>query len=419
MELVILLLLIWLILEAFLHIWLGLLRRRFTNVIITGKDEAPILSRTGLEKFFKHGYDPELGWVRKPNTSKVEKSLEGDKTFHVNDIGSRTNPGHEDLPMKVVSYGDSYTFGREINDNETFQHFLAKKLKCNIGNFGVGNYGLDQAFLRFKRECDKWKKAKTLLIGVVPDTVQRNLAMWKHFSEYGNTFGFKPRFIIEDNKLKLLENPGNKKENFYDVKPLLKTLKANDHFYKAKFRRDVFKFPYFWSILRYPKRKITLFTIYSGVYALELLHIDWRKSKILPSQKATRAVQYNVKDLIKYYKDPKLLNVTIEIAKEFAELAKKHNMKPLLLLLPMHNDLEYMKETEDIYYKPLLEKLSPIMPCVDMGEHFLKHDINDFFYTEGEPGAYTKQGDHYNAKGNKLVADVTHKFMKKHGFELE
>ena len=40
--------------------------------------------------------------------------------------------------------------------------FFIKKIKSKVSNFGVGNYGLDQAYLRFKRnyknKVDRSKK---------------------------------------------------------------------------------------------------------------------------------------------------------------------------------------------------------------------------------------------------------------------
>ena len=45
--------------------------------LIMQKDEKPELSKSGLKKFFVHGYDPELGWVRKPNTFHNELGRDG------------------------------------------------------------------------------------------------------------------------------------------------------------------------------------------------------------------------------------------------------------------------------------------------------------------------------------------------------
>jgi len=41
--------------------------------LITDSDENPNLSVEGLKRFIPNGYDSELGWMRKPNTSHDEK----------------------------------------------------------------------------------------------------------------------------------------------------------------------------------------------------------------------------------------------------------------------------------------------------------------------------------------------------------
>ena len=57
--------------------------------LITEKDESPKLSKQGLRKFLLHGYDPELGWVRKPNTSHDEIGEKETTTWHIDESGSR------------------------------------------------------------------------------------------------------------------------------------------------------------------------------------------------------------------------------------------------------------------------------------------------------------------------------------------
>lgn len=205
------------LIEVFLHFLIRILKNRFDN-LITKSDEVPRLDLKKLESFLEKGYDPELGWVRKPLTSKTEPSFSGEKSYHINSYGSRINPGNENRKTKILTLGDSYTFCREVNDDETWQYFLAKMAKTNVANFGVGNYGLDQAFLRFKREIKNFNEAKIVIIGVVPATLLRNLCLWKHYSEFGNTFAFKPRFILYKDNLKLIKNPAYKKEFFMILK---------------------------------------------------------------------------------------------------------------------------------------------------------------------------------------------------------
>ena len=228
--------------------------------LITKKDEFPTLDKKGLEKFFEHGYDQELGWVRKPNTSHEEIGKHGKTFWSIDQKGSRKNPSNEISNSKISCYGDSFTFGRQVNNNETWEYYFSKLSKTNIQNFGVGNYGIDQALLRLKREFPH-NKTKIVLMGVVPDTISRILSMWKHYYEYGNTFGFKPKFGFSNNKLNLLTNPINNKKKFSEYQKFLPYVQKNDYFFKNKFKKEIIYFPYSFTILRNFSRnfKITKF----------------------------------------------------------------------------------------------------------------------------------------------------------------
>lgn len=103
-----------------------------------------------FKKIFDHGYDNELGWVRKPNTFHNEIGRGGEVKWTTNEFGARTNPGFDLSPSSISCYGDSFTFCRQVNDDETWEHFLSKEINQNVINFGVGNYGLDQSVLRIK-----------------------------------------------------------------------------------------------------------------------------------------------------------------------------------------------------------------------------------------------------------------------------
>ena len=73
---------------------------------ITEKDELPELDKFGLEKFLLDGYDPELGWVRKPFTSGFEQGKYGTTMFRINEKGARFNLDYERLPIKISIYGN-------------------------------------------------------------------------------------------------------------------------------------------------------------------------------------------------------------------------------------------------------------------------------------------------------------------------
>jgi len=398
---------VFLIIELFLHILLIKLRSRFSNMIITGKDKLPAIDKNGLNKFLKIGYDPELGWVRKPNTSKTEKSFSGVSSYHINSYGSRRNPTHENLRIKVDTFGDSYTFGRHINDNETWQFWLAEFLKCNVTNFGVGNYGLDQAFLRFKRESGSLK-GNIVIMGIVPETIKRNLSVWKHYNEFGNTLGFKPRFKIERGKLKLVPNPIDNEAKFFEIKKHLCCINQEDFFYEEKFKNYLFTFPYALSILKSPKRKLSLLFFYSVACFLEIFHINWKKMKIIPKTRITRHISFNLQDKMKYYRSKALLDLTARIIKEFSQLAKSKGKKPIFIIMPEYDDIEYIKRTGHVFYKPLLNRLRRLIPALDLSKALLNEgDIEELYVNK-------EYGGHYNSKGNKIVAHSLYNFIGQH-----
>ena len=179
---IIIILIGWILLELIFRSVIFSTRKKF-QWFITKNDEFPEFSQKDLEKFFEHGFDSELGWVRKPKTNHDENGKYGITRWSINKKGSRTNPGFEDKKSNISCYGDSFTFARQVNDNETWEHEFSKIIEENVQNFGVGNYGIDQALLRLKREFLK-NKTKIVIMRVVPDTISRILSVWKHYAEY-------------------------------------------------------------------------------------------------------------------------------------------------------------------------------------------------------------------------------------------
>ena len=54
---------------------------------------------------------------------------------------------------------------RYVNDKDTYGSFhLSKKYKSNVLNFGVGNYGIDQAFLKVLENRKKKSRQKLYFV---------------------------------------------------------------------------------------------------------------------------------------------------------------------------------------------------------------------------------------------------------------
>jgi len=371
--------------------------------LITKNDEFPEFSKDGLEKFFIHGYDPELGWVRKPNTQHDEKSKDEITQWTVNEKGARTNPNFEDKRSNISCYGDSFTFSRQVNDNETWEQQFSKKIKSNVQNFGVGNYGIDQALLRLKREFIK-NKTDIVIMGVVPDTITRILSVWKHYSEYGNTFGFKPRFIIKNNSLVLIKNPIDNQEKFLNYDKYLDKIRKYDYFYEKKFKKEIIKIPYAISIFKNLRRNIGIIYWIKKIQRLKnndnLDDIKWEAMKYVMKQ--------NLEWRIKLFQDnysQKLLKMIIE---EYVNFSREQNFKPIFIFLPQNDDLIFIKNNFH-FYKKFSKELELIkgLTVIDITKELLKESNLENFYSDDN-----SYGGHYSKKGNEKIAEILYNKMK-------
>ena len=114
------------------------------NWFISIKDELPNYDFKALKKFYYSSFDHKLGWVRKPNTSGYEKGKNDKIQYNIDEYGSRKSI-YDPKNAKIISIGDSYVFCRQVSDENTWQNKLSIKIDSAILNYGVGNYGIDQA----------------------------------------------------------------------------------------------------------------------------------------------------------------------------------------------------------------------------------------------------------------------------------
>lgn len=363
--------------------------------LITSRDDLPQFDRKALKKFISNGFDAELGWIRKPNTSGVESKgsfgakfgHQGKSSYHIDQFGARKNPNHEHMPRVISTFGDSFVFARQVNDNETWQWHLSELTQTNVQNFGVGNYGLDQAFLRLKREVNF---TDVVIMGVVPETIVRILNVWKHYCEYGNTFGFKPRYLLSKTGISLFPNLIDREEKFYSLAKFLPQIRANDYFYKNKFKQDMLKFPYSLAILRHANHHIPL--LYSLI--LRKLYEHFGKQYDEPWN---IILKNNRKYCIELYQDDLAVELLLRIVNEFVLYAKLRGFTPVFMFMPYQTDLEYVKANGGRYYEKVYARMAKMLCTIDLTEKLLsvrENVYNNDFY-----------GGHFNALGNRLVAE--------------
>jgi hypothetical protein len=384
-----------LILEVLSVLLVKSLRKRF-QWLITSEDEYPHLSEEGLRQFFDHGYDPELGWIRKPNTKKEEIGKFGKTQYHIAPQGYRCNPGHEALPQKISFYGDSFMFARQVNDDETAQWYLSEETQTNVLNFSVGNYGLDQALLRLKREYPRYK-TDIVIMGVVPSTIVRVLSVWKHYNEFGNTFGFKPRFVLEGDRLKLVKNFIDTEDKFLRYEEYLPEIRQYDYFYTTKFQREMIKFPYSISIIKNASRNIPLIGLvawYTWVKQETKVQAFPAPMKIIMD--VNLKLRYNL-----FTRNRDAVRLLEKLVAEFVQYAKDNDFSPVFVFMPQKDDMFMVKKKGGPYYQGFLDSISPILHTIDLTPHLIDRADLDELYSDDN-----QYGGHFSKTGNEFVAHV-------------
>lgn len=154
--------------------------------------------------FYCHQYSPTRGWSIAPDLRDVHcMPTQPSKFLNTNSHGLRgqrefayaRNPGHK----RVAVFGDSFTFGEEVSDNETYLAYLAEQFpEAEVMNFGVRGYGYDQMLLYLKEEGVKYHPDVVVLAFNKLDLARDRLA----FRDAA-----KPRFVLSNGQLQLENTP--------------------------------------------------------------------------------------------------------------------------------------------------------------------------------------------------------------------
>jgi len=164
--------------------------------------------RSGQEMLYGFdAYDPTKGWLPRPNLRNVHAF--GDKLLNTNSKGLR---GADDYAtdtrpdkLRIVILGDSFTFGDEVADSETYAFHLQQLLPdTDVINMGVHGYGHDQMLILLREEGVRYRP-DVVILGFVQADMPRNTMLFRDYA--------KPRFTIDGGALNLLGSPVPPPEN--------------------------------------------------------------------------------------------------------------------------------------------------------------------------------------------------------------
>jgi len=146
-------------------------------------------------------HHPTRGWALRPGIRDM--TVFGDRVLNSNSRGLRGRAEHAyDKPpgvRRVLVLGDSFTFGEDVSDDETYAHFLQQRLPgVEVLNLGVHGYGHDQMLLYLREEGRKYRP-DVVVLGFLYDDMDRNLLGFRDYA--------KPRFELSQGRLELHNVP--------------------------------------------------------------------------------------------------------------------------------------------------------------------------------------------------------------------
>ena len=118
-----------------------------------------IFLRKPLAERLHTGYDETLGWINLPNIY-IEDMYGPGIYLKTNGQGFRNNkdfsPRTPNNKSRIICSGDSFTLGYGVDNDHTWCQLLVSiNGRLETVNLGQGGYGIDQAFLWYKRDGSK------------------------------------------------------------------------------------------------------------------------------------------------------------------------------------------------------------------------------------------------------------------------
>lgn len=164
-------------------------------------------------------YDEWTGWTFRPD------SIRQGGAFTINGAGIRSRRVYDRSPpsdtLRIAVFGDSFTAGDDVSDDEVWAHLLERELhdagiRAEVLNFGVGAYGMGQAFMRWRRSGKSFSP-DIVMFGLQPENLKRNVNVFRQLHHPSGPPFSKPRFALIDDKLQLLNVPTIPPEELMEV----------------------------------------------------------------------------------------------------------------------------------------------------------------------------------------------------------
>ena len=144
-----------------------------------------IISKESIDLFLDDSrptwcqFDPDTGYIL--GNSLLNDGMDGCATISTTQkSGYRTTHIYADRKCRINTYGNSFTHCLQVSDGETWQEYLAGHLGEPIRNYGVGGYGVYQAYRRMVKAEQTDDDAKYVILYIWGDDHCRSVMRCRH-----------------------------------------------------------------------------------------------------------------------------------------------------------------------------------------------------------------------------------------------
>ena len=301
-------------------------------------------------------YDELLGWVNIPNLYIADMYGPGiylqtnTQTFRNNQDFSPETPENK---LRIICSGDSFTFGYGVDNDHTWCQLLAAHdQRLETINMGQGGYGVDQAYLWYKRDGQKLEHQIHLFAFITTDFKRMRR---DEFNGYG-----KPLLKVQNDALVVTNVP-------------------------------------------VPWRSFYLPWLTQNREAIN----DLRSTQLLSSFFLPEPEVPPVEQAATVESSPEL--VAAKILKDLVDLNQAKNSTLVLVYLPGQEftggDLEHWRQ---VIHMAAEQQGVLLIDLVDMFKDLPSAELTSLFIQKGEID-YQGAAGHYTSKGNQYVADALYK----------
>jgi len=374
--------------------------------------EKSVVTRAETDRFLKRmgwaTFDPELGYVL--GNSILPWGLDGSSTLEtVQPNGARTSFLYVDRKARINAYGDSFTECAQVSDGETWEEYLAGHLGEPIRNFGVGGYGVYQAYRRMVREESTDHGAPYLILTICCDDATRSLyrARWAAIYPWFRDQAERNHIFHANfwSNVEMDLNTGH----FAERAQLLPTSESVYHMTEPQ-----------WMVQHLRDDLALELTAYGSGRIRELDHnqisrlaawldfpFDWSLASRTetvparaPSAHLMTPMQAQAAALLNRYSQ----RATLFILEKVREFAREHG-KTVMVVLNGTADIEEMKQRgmrddQEVVDYLVKEKI----PYVDMNAIFLRGFKQSSLSKADYMKPYLVNGGHFNPMGNHFIA---------------